>query len=59
MTINNKTIRHGKEVFTTSIEPEVLETFRVHCWDNEIKINETIEYLLKEFLQKKVNKCEQ
>lgn len=52
------TIRHGKEVFTTSIEQETLETFRVHCWDNNKKINETIEYLLKEFLEKKVNKCQ-
>ena len=51
-------LRHGKEVYTTSLPPELLEEFRCYCWDRGIKMNVVLEDLLKDFLKgKKVNKC--
>lgn len=44
-------IRNNKEVFTTSLPPELLENLRTYCWDNGKKINEILENIIKDYLQ--------
>lgn len=44
-------IRNNKEVFTTSLPPELLESLRNYCWNNGKKINEILENIIKDYLK--------
>lgn len=44
-------IRSNKEVFTTSLSPDLLKDLRQYCYSNNKKINEVLENMIKSCLE--------
>ncbi len=47
-------IKNIKVTYTTSIDNEVLQTFRTSCKQSNLKQNEVLEVLMKKFIEGEV-----